>query len=39
MVICAFENPLSIPNFLATQIVYIGYGKFKKMNPFPFTFP
>jgi hypothetical protein len=39
MVICAFENPPSIPNFLATQIVYIGYGQFKKMNPFPVTFP
>jgi hypothetical protein len=26
MVICAFENPSSIPSFLATQIVYIGYG-------------
>jgi hypothetical protein len=30
MVICAFENPPSIPSFLATQIVYIGYGQFKK---------
>ena len=30
MVICAFENPSSIPSFLATQIVYIGYGQFKK---------
>jgi len=23
---------------LATQIVYIEYGQFKKMTPFPFTF-
>ena len=29
---------LKIPSFLATQIVYIGYGQFKKMTPFPFTF-
>jgi hypothetical protein len=30
--------PPSIPSFLATQIVYIGYGQLKKMTPFPFTF-
>jgi hypothetical protein len=30
MVICAFENSPSIPSFLATQIVYIRYGQFKK---------
>ena len=28
MVICAFENHPSIPSFLETQIVYIGYGQF-----------
>jgi hypothetical protein len=27
MVICAFENHPSIPCFLETQIVYIGYGQ------------
>jgi hypothetical protein len=27
MVICAFLNRPSIPSFLATQIVYIGYGQ------------
>jgi hypothetical protein len=27
MVICAFENHPSIPSFLETQIVYIGYGQ------------
>ena len=26
MIICAFENPPSIPSFLVTKIVYIGYG-------------
>jgi hypothetical protein len=36
MVICVFENPLSIPSFLATQIVYIGYGQFKKNDSFVF---
>jgi hypothetical protein len=36
MVICAFENPPSIPSFLATQIVYIGYGQFKTNYPFSF---
>jgi hypothetical protein len=36
MVICAFENSPSIPSFLATQIVYIGYGSFKKNDPFSF---
>jgi hypothetical protein len=35
MVICAFENPPSIPSFLATQIVY----SLKKITPFLFTFP
>ena len=30
MIICAFENPPSIPNFLVTKIVYIGYGQLKK---------
>jgi hypothetical protein len=34
MVICAFENPHSIPSFMATQIVYIGYGQFKKNDSF-----
>ena len=32
------ENTPSIPSFLATQIVYIGYGQFKNITPFPFTF-
>ena len=27
MVICAFENHPSIPSFLETQTVYIGYGQ------------
>jgi hypothetical protein len=39
MVICALENTPSIPSFLATQIVNIGYGQFKKITPFPFIFP
>jgi hypothetical protein len=39
MIICAFENSPSIPNFLVTNIVYIGYDQLKKMTPFPFTFP
>jgi cytochrome b561 len=39
MIICAFENSPSIPSFLVTKIVYIGYGQLKKMTPFPFTFP
>jgi hypothetical protein len=26
MIICAFENSPSIPSFLMTKIVYIGYG-------------
>ena len=39
MIICAFENSPSIPRFLVTKIVYIGYGQLKKMTPFPFTFP
>jgi hypothetical protein len=36
MVICAFENPSSIPSLLATQIVYIRYGPFKKNDSFSF---
>jgi len=36
MVICVFENPPSIPSFLATQIVYIGYGQFLKNDAFSF---
>jgi hypothetical protein len=39
MIICAFENSPSIPSFLVTKIVYIGYGQLKKMAPFPFTSP
>jgi len=39
MIISAFENPLSIPSFLVTKIIYIGYGQLKKMTPFPFNFP
>jgi hypothetical protein len=31
MIICAFENSLSIPSFLVTKIVYIGYGQLKKL--------
>ena len=31
MIICAFENYPSIPSFLVTKIVYIGYGQLKKM--------
>jgi len=27
MIICAFENSPSIPSFLVTKIVYIGYGQ------------
>ena len=30
MIICVFENSPSIPNFLVTKIVYIGYGQLKK---------
>jgi hypothetical protein len=30
MIICAFENSSSIPCFLVTKIVYIGYGQLKK---------
>jgi hypothetical protein len=30
MVICAFKNHPSIPSFMETQIVYIGYGQLKK---------
>jgi hypothetical protein len=29
MIICAFENSPSIPSFLVTKIVYIGYGQLK----------
>jgi hypothetical protein len=36
MNICAFENPPSIPSFLVTKIVYIGYGQFKKNDSFSF---
>ena len=36
MVICAFENSPSIPSFLATQIVYIRYGQFKKNDSISF---
>jgi hypothetical protein len=37
MVTCAFENPPSIPSFLAKQIVYIGYRQFlKKYDSFSF---
>ena len=31
MIICAFENSPSIPSFLVTKIVYIGYGRLKKI--------
>ena len=31
MIICAFENSPSIPSFLMTKIVYIGYGQLKKL--------
>ena len=31
MIICAFENSHSIPSFLVTKIVYIGYGQLKKL--------
>ena len=30
MIICAFENSPSIPSFLVTKIVYIGYDQLKK---------
>ena len=30
MIICAFENSPSIPSFLVTKIVYIGYVQLKK---------
>jgi hypothetical protein len=36
MIICAFDSPSSIPSFLATQIVYIRYGQFKKKDSFSF---
>jgi hypothetical protein len=38
MIICAFENSPSIPSFLATKIVYIGYGQLKKWLLFPLPF-
>jgi hypothetical protein len=31
MTICVFENSRSIPSFLVTKIVYIGYGQLKKL--------
>jgi hypothetical protein len=30
MIICAFENSLSIPSFFGTKIDYIGYDQLKK---------
>jgi hypothetical protein len=36
MIICAFENSPSIPSFLMTKIVYIGYGQLKKNDSFSF---
>ena len=33
--LCVWKSP-SIPSFFATQIVYIGYGQFKKKEPFSF---
>jgi hypothetical protein len=38
MIICAFENTPSIPSFLVTKIVYIGYGQLKKWLLFPLPF-
>ena len=38
MIICAFENSPSIPSFLVTKIVYIGYGQIKKMTLFLLPF-
>jgi hypothetical protein len=32
MIICAFETSPSIPSFLVTKIVYIGYGQLKQEN-------
>jgi hypothetical protein len=37
MIIFAFEKSPSIPRFLVTKIVYIGYGQLKKMTPFIFS--
>jgi hypothetical protein len=37
-IIYEFENSPSIPSFLVTKIVYVGYGQLKRMTPFPFTF-
>ena len=36
MIICAFENSPSIPSFMVTKIVYIGYGQLKKRLLLPF---
>jgi hypothetical protein len=30
MIICAFENSPSVPSFMVTKIVYIGYGQLIK---------
>ena len=38
MIICAFENSPSIPSFLMTKIVYIGYGQLKKIALFLLPF-
>jgi hypothetical protein len=38
MVVCVFENPLSIPSFLATQIMRIVYGQFKKNDFFLYLY-
>ena len=38
MIICAFENSPSIPSFLMTKIVYIGYGQLKKWLLFLLSF-
>jgi hypothetical protein len=36
MIFCAFEYSPSIPSFLVTKIVYIGYGQLKKNDSFSF---
>jgi multidrug efflux pump subunit AcrB len=36
MIICAFENPLSIPSFLVMKIAFIGYDQLKKNDSFSF---
>jgi hypothetical protein len=38
MIICAFENSPSIPSFLVTKIVFIGYDQLKKWLLFPLPF-